>query len=233
MDILDRAAAQVNILAEAEQADEDWPKANEVMGMISSIGLVSLEKEGKIAEARDAISAEGMTPAAKAFVENYYSLVMCETQLQTLKESKEQADHAEALILAIGDVTADSQAAIEQARYYYDSLSDKAKEFVQEETLQILLDSEAKFLQIINELENAEDMIVVQPVIDAIESIGEVDLTKEDLITAVRVQYHTLNTRQKKSVSMYDQWKRRNIACGFKSFHEKSGRSGTYDSVYR
>ena len=205
VDILDRAAAQVNILAEAEQADEDWPKANEVMGMISSIGLVSLEKEGKIAEARDAISAEGMTPAAKAFVENYYSLVMCETQLQTLKESKEQADHAEALILAIGDVTADSQAAIEQARYYYDSLSDKAKEFVQEETLQILLDSEAKFLQIINELENAEDMIVVQPVIDAIESIGEVDLTKEDLITAVRVQYHTLNTRQKKLVSNYDQ----------------------------
>jgi uncharacterized repeat protein (TIGR02543 family) len=205
VDILDRAAAQINKLAEAEQTDEDWPKANEVMGMISSIGLVSLEKEEEIAEARNAISAEGMTPAAKAFVENYYSLVMCETQLQTLKESKEQAAHAEASILAIGEVTADSQEAIEQARYAYDSLSDKAKGFVQEETLQILLDSEAKFLQIINEIENAEDMVVVQPVIDAIESIGEVDLTKEDLIVAARTQYHTLNTKQKKLVSNYAQ----------------------------
>ncbi|MSB12089.1 InlB B-repeat-containing protein [Lactonifactor sp. BIOML-A6] len=203
IDYLNEVLNRIKDQAEEQQGDNDWAAANEIMGMITAIGPVSLDREALIIQTRSALLSEDLTVTAKAMVENYYSLVMAETQLNEIKKSKEAAETVSALILAIGTVTADSQEAIEKARYAYDALSAEEKAFVPAEDVTLLSDSEALYFEILNQIENEGDLKAAQSVIDAIEAIGEVELSKASQIEAVRQQYLSLSGKQKKMVTNY------------------------------
>lgn len=107
------------------------PQEEGVILLIDAIGTVTEDSADAIAAARSAYDA--LPKDAKAKVTNYDVLTAAETALAALKQEK--ADHAAAdavteKISAIGTVTKDSGAAIQNARKAYDALTDSQKALV-------------------------------------------------------------------------------------------------------
>lgn len=95
-----------------------------VIGLIQSIGDVTLEKEKTIRSAREAYDA--LTDAQKQAITNYATLTDAEKALAKLAspEDTAAAAHVDRLIAAIGEVTwAEDHLAIPQARKAYDALT--------------------------------------------------------------------------------------------------------------
>lgn len=114
-------------------------EAKSVEAQIGQIGDVTLESAVAIEEAEAAFAA--LTEEQKAEVKNYDVLLAARETYTGLKS--EAAQKTEALIDAIGDVTADSRAAIEQAQAAYDALS--AQEREQVENYAILQEAHERF----------------------------------------------------------------------------------------
>lgn len=112
-----------NVLAVASPAE------NAVMTLIDAIGdTVTLDSEEVITIARNAYDA--LTEGEKAKVTNYAELTAAENKLAQLKQDvadKAAADAVITKINAIGTVTKDSEAAIQDARAAYDALTDAQK----------------------------------------------------------------------------------------------------------
>ena len=97
------------------------------------------------------------------------------------------------LINNIGDVTIESENAINNARTAYDKLSDSLKECVKNYNL--LLNAEAEFAGLKGEIETIEKLIA---------DIGEVTYNSKNAIEAARSGYDALDEKQKNAVSNYD-----------------------------
>ncbi|MDE6149096.1 MAG: cadherin-like beta sandwich domain-containing protein, partial [Ruminococcus sp.] len=97
------------------------------------------------------------------------------------------------LIDNIGDVTINSESAINEARIAYDKLSDNLKDLV--DNYNLLLNAEAEFAGIKGEVETIEKLI---------EDIGEVTYDSKNAVEAARAGYDALDDELKKSVSNYD-----------------------------
>ena len=134
-----------DLKAATEKYDE--LKAEEVENLISAIGEVSVDKEtdseNSIVKAQKAYSK--LTKEQKNLVKNYADLEAAAEKYDELK-----AENTDKLISKIGDVTLDSEKAIEKARKAYDKLSDAQKELV--EKYEILVSAE----EALNELKEEE-----------------------------------------------------------------------------
>ena len=170
--------------AEARLADLKAAKA--VDDMIDAIGEVTLESEEAIAAARAAY--EALTEAQKAEVKSYDKLTAAEARLANLKAAKPVDD----MIDAIGEVTLESENAIDAARAAYEALTEAQQ-------------AEVKSY---DKLTAAEARLAVlkpaKPVEKLIDAIGEVTLGSESAIAAARTAYDNLTEAQQAEVKNYD-----------------------------
>ena len=169
------------------------PAVRDVIAKIRAIGEVALDKETAIAAARDAYDA--LTEAEKSAVTNYAVLEEAERKLEDLK----QAAAVDALIEAIGQVTLDSEEAIQAARGAYDALTEDQKLLV--ENLEGLTAAETALAALKATEADKEE---ARKVINLIEAIGEVTEDSEADIQAAREAYDALTDAQKAYVTNYE-----------------------------
>ena len=173
-------------LTAAEARLADLKAAKPVDDMIDAIGEVTLESEDAIAAARAAY--EALTEAQKAEVKSYDKLTAAEARLADLKAAKAVDD----MIDAIGEVTLESEGAIDAARAAYEALTEAQQ-------------AEVKSY---DKLTAAEARLAVlkpaKPVEKLIDAIGEVTLGSESAIQAARAAYDALTEEQKAEVKNYD-----------------------------
>ena len=173
-------------LTAAEARLADLKAAKPVDDMIDAIGEVTLESEGDIAAARAAY--ETLTEAQQAEVKSYDKLTAAEARLADLKAAKAVDD----MIDAIGEVTLESEGAIDAARAAYEALTEAQQ-------------AEVKSY---DKLTAAEARLAVlkpaKPVEKLIDAIGEVTLGSESAIAAARTAYDNLTEAQQAEVKNYD-----------------------------
>ena len=173
-------------LTAAEARLADLKAAKPVDDMIDAIGEVTLESEGAIAAARAAY--EALTEAQQAEVKSYDKLTAAEAHLADLKAAKAVDD----MIDAIGEVTLESEGAIDAARAAYEALTEAQQ-------------AEVKSY---DKLTAAEARLAVlkpaKPVEKLIDAIGEVTLGSESAIAAARTAYDNLTEAQQAEVKNYD-----------------------------
>ena len=195
-------------LAQLKKAKEDEDAAAAVEEKIDAIGEVTLSSEAAISEAREAYDA--LTEDQQELVENYETLTAAEEKLEQLKKEASDAELASAVeeqIAAIGEVTLDSEKAIEAARKAYDALTDDQKELV--ENYKTLTDAEEKLAQLKKEKEEADekakaDAEPAAAVDEKIDAIGKVTLDSEEAINAAREAYDALTEDQQDLVKNYE-----------------------------
>ena len=112
--------------------------------------------------------------------------------LKLLEQAREKYDtlcvgQVELQILAIGNVTLDSEDAIKSARSAYNALDDSAKALVSN-------------LQVLTDAEQALDRLKVKFVEDPIDSIGMVDINSGHSIIAAREAYEALEAELQPAV---------------------------------
>lgn len=128
LDTLEAAESRYDELREVD--------VNKVEGLISAIGEVQYNEtsKGKIDEARKAYDA--LNADQKALVENYETLVAAETTYI-------HVDNVAKKIEAIGEVTLDSEEAINEAKSAYDSLSESEKALISSHQEKLVAKEEA------------------------------------------------------------------------------------------
>ena len=115
-------------------------RALEAIQAIRAIGDVTLEKEDLIKAARAAYDA--VPEAQKDEVVNYFLLERAEQTLTKLKGDQASLTELEQKIRAIGEVTLEKEAQINEARSQYNSFPDELRAQVPEELYQILTAAE-------------------------------------------------------------------------------------------
>ena len=173
-------------LTAAEARLADLKAAKPVDDMIDAIGEVTLDSESAIAAARAAY--EALTEAQQAEIKSYDKLTAAEARLADLKAAKAVDD----MIDAIGEVTLESEGAIDAARAAYEALTEAQQ-------------AEVKSY---DKLTAAEARLAVlkpaKPVEKLIDAIGEVTLGSESAIAAARTAYDNLTEAQQAEVKNYD-----------------------------
>ena len=132
-------------------------------------------------------------PTLRNYVSNYWEL------MDALEEEENQsAQKVVDLIDAIGEVTLESEGAIQEAREAYEALSAEQKEKV---TNYEKLTAAEKALE---ELKDAQAKEEIQEVMDKIDAIGEVTLDSEKAIAEAEKAYEALSEKDQKLVTNYE-----------------------------
>lgn len=187
--------------AELKAAAEDAAAAEPVIAQINAIGKVTLESKRLIEAAEAAYAA--LTESQQALVTNYETLTAARAAYDALVQA--EADNQAAAqavmdqIAAIGTVTLDSEAAIQEARTAYDALTAVQKALVTNLTVLTNAESTLAALQ-----KQAADEQAAKAVDELIAAIGEVTLEKEEQIAAARDAYNQLTSDQKRLVEKLD-----------------------------
>ena len=173
-------------LTAAEARLADLKAAKVVDDMIDAIGEVTADSGEAVQAARAAYDA--LTDAQKAEVKNYDVLTAAERRLANLQAILPVEDKID----AIGEVTLDSENAIQAARAAYDALTEEQKAEVK--SYDKLTAAEARLT----------DLKAAKAVDDMIDAIGEVTLESEGAIDAARAAYEALTEAQQAEVKSYD-----------------------------
>ena len=174
-----------NVLTAAEARLAVLKPAKAVDDMIDAIGEVTADSGEAVQAARAAYDA--LTDAQKAEVKNYDVLTAAERRLANLQAILPVEDKID----AIGEVTLDSENAIQAARAAYDALTEEQKAEVK--NYDVLTAAEARLA----------DLQAAKPVEKLIDAIGEVTLASESAIQAARAAYDALTEAQKAEVRNY------------------------------
>lgn len=187
--------------AELKAAAEDALAAEPVIAQINAIGKVTLESKRQIEAAEAAYAA--LTESQQALVTNYETLTAARAAYDALVQG-EAANQAAAQavmdqISAIGAVTLESEAAIQEARAAYTKLTPAQQALVN--NLTVLTNAESTLAAL---KKQAADEKAAKAVDELIAAIGEVTLEKEEQIAAAREAYNTLTSDQKRLVEKLD-----------------------------
>ena len=183
--------------AELKAAAEDAAAAEPVIAQINAIGKVTLESKRLIEAAEAAYAA--LTDSQQKLVSNYETLTAARAAYDALVQA--EADNQAAAqavmdqIAAIGTVTLESEAAIQQARAAYDLLTPAQKALVT--NLTVLTNAESTLAAL---KKQAADEKAAKAVDELIAAIGDVTLEKEEQIAAARDAYNALTSDQKRLV---------------------------------
>ncbi len=161
--------------------------ASRVRRLIDAIGEVTADSADKIAAANEAYGK--LTEAEKEKVTNYPVL---EAAVKAYEQLLGDIAAAELAINSIGEVTADSEAAIKNARSMYDALSESERSKVSNYSK--LTEAEAAYAGISAVIESVEKKI---------SAIGTVDKNSGEKIAAARKAYDALPASSKGHVSNY------------------------------
>lgn len=196
-DVLEAAEARY---AELVGAAEDAAAAEPVIKLIDAIGTVTLNSGAKIEAAEEAYGK--LTESQKALVTNYQVLVDARAAYDALvQQAAGDQQAAQAVIdkiAEIGEVTLDSEAAIQAARAAYDLLTPAQKNLVTNYVTLTNAESTLAALQ-----KDAADQAAADAVEALIDAIGEVTVEKEEQITAAREAYNALTADQKRLVENF------------------------------
>ena len=190
-------AMQDKIALLKTDAQYNQQEADEVIALISAIPTLTpanyVASESSITSARSAYDALG--DGAKALVSNYAALQAAEARLAELKGEAAAAAQVDALVSAIGDVTLDSETAINAARTAYNALNAEAQGMVK--NLSVLTAAEARLAELKQAKSDAE---AVEAKINA---IGTVDASGacKNKINEARTAYNALSADAKAMVS--------------------------------
>ncbi len=158
--------------------------------LIDAIGTVDLTKGDKITAAENAYNA--LSPEAQEYVENRNALKTARDTYNKLMADKAKVDAVIDAIESIGEVTLDSETAINAAKELYTNLDDILKADV---TNKSTLDkAEAKLASLKK----------VKAVKEKIDAIGEVSLTSITAITEAEAAYKALSNEEKELVSNHN-----------------------------
>lgn len=161
-------------------------EAKSVEAQIGQIGDVTLESAAAIEEAEASFAA--LTEEQKAEVKNYDVLLAARETYTGLKS--EAAKRTEALIDAIGEVTADSRSAIEQAQAAYDALSAQEREQVENDAA----------LQAAHERFAALKSAAVLELEARIGALGAVTLDSESAVEQAEAAFAALSEEEQRQV---------------------------------
>lgn len=184
--------------AELKGDQEDAAAAAPVIAKINAIGKVTINSKSLI-EAAEAAYAE-LTESQKALVTNYDVLVAARAAYDELVQAQQGDQEAAQAVIekinAIGTVTLESEAAINEARTAYDKLTASQKALVT--NYAVLTNAESTYAALIKQ---QADEAAAKTVEDLIAAIGEVTVEKEEQIIAARDAYNALTSDQKRLVS--------------------------------
>ena len=187
------SVSNYEVLTAAEAAAAAEP----VIAQINAIGKVTLESKRLIEAAEAAYAA--LTDSQQKLVSNYETLTAARAAYDALVQA--EADNQAAAqavmdqIAAIGTVTLESEAAIQQARAAYDLLTPAQKALVT--NLTVLTNAESTLAAL---KKQAADEKAAKAVDELIAAIGDVTLEKEEQIAAARDAYNALTSDQKRLV---------------------------------
>lgn len=169
-----------------------------VIEKIDSIGVVTVESEAAIQDARAAY--EQLDVRQKKLVTNYEVLEAAEAALIVAKENAAAIANVVDLIDSIGEVTAtqSSKRRIDRAREAYNELAPELQ--AQVTNYSVLTAAEARYAELVGA---AEDAAAAQPVIDLINAIGTVTLNSGARIEAAEEAYALLTESQQALVTNY------------------------------
>ena len=163
---------------------------------LSKFETATVENLKNKVEAGRTLYGEMLQKADGNQIKNAYDAIY--EAIKGLKEDVDgpKAEAVDQLIDAIGEVTLESEKAINDARTAYDALTDKQKNLVTK--LDVLEAAESRLAVLKQE---AADKAAAQIVIDQITAIGDVTLEKEADIVAARNAYNVLTEDQKAYVT--------------------------------
>ena len=203
----DEACEKVTAAYEAVCAEDTANRmvADRVIAEIQGIGEVTLESKGAIDTARAAYGE--LTAAQKKLVTNLSALEEAERMYGALKKADdaekgkdEAVENVIEKIQAIGTVTLESKAIIDEARNAYDALTDAQKELVT--NYAVLEKAEEDYAELKREEEAQQaDRNAAKSVMEKIEAIGEVTLESKAAIEEARNAYDALTDAQKELVT--------------------------------
>lgn len=189
---MERALTLLNEMAQEQMTGEDDLAANEVETQIAAfMGQVTLEQEEEVKAVRAAY--DGLTVIQKALVENYFSLVSLEMDLEQQRADLQQAAQVDEMILQIGEVTLDSASYITSVRMAFQQLTADQKQLV--ENYQTLVKAENTMAGLKYDYQRAEK------VTEKIQGIGTVTLDSENAILKAEKAYEALTEAQRQYLS--------------------------------
>lgn len=166
-----------------------------VIELINNLGNEIALKDAKaISEARAAYDA--LSEEEQEMITNYSKLIDLEAKLAVLIENDNRVKEVEKLISSIGNVSIESQEAIEQAREAYNNLNEEQKVLVNERTLRQLETAE-ETLSVLKE--SAARIALVQEKIQAIPNLEDLNLEDNSfqLISEAHAAYLMLSEEEK------------------------------------
>lgn len=205
----DGSKVTFKLVVSTKEEDKAAAVAN-VTKKITEIGEVTLDKENMIKDARREYN--GLLKSLQKQVKNYGTLTAAENKLNELKKAKaeeeqkleKEAKAVDEKISAIGEVTLDKEAAINEARKAYDALSDGAKKKVEKyEDLKAAEKKLEELKKAIAEEEDAKLEKEAKAVDEKISAIGKVTLGSKKAIAGARKAYDALRDEAKKKVKNY------------------------------
>jgi len=176
------------------QLVEDKAAADAVIAQIEAIGNVTLNSETAIQDAETAYAA--LTQAQKDLVTNYATLEAARNTYNDLVADKAAADAVIAKINAIGTVTLDSVAAIQDAETAYAALTQAQKDLVT--NYATLTAARTAYDKLVAD-KAAADAVIAQ-----IDAIGTVTLDSKTAIETAETAYAALTEDQKTLVTNYN-----------------------------
>lgn len=166
----------------AKNKQLQWSSSSDHIATVTQTGVVNGVSAGTATITAEAQDGSGITGIIQIIVEEF-------------TEDDIAAERVIGFIDAIGTVTLDSKAAIDEARKAYDALSDAQKDLVT--NLQKLTDAESEY----NELMHLMNEEAAKAVRDKIAAIGPVTLHSQTVIQDARNAYNLLSSDQKKLVT--------------------------------
>lgn len=194
--LLDAEARYAQLVGAAEDAKAAQP----VIDLINAIGTVTLNSGAQIEAAEAAYAL--LTESQQALVTNYQVLVEARAVYDELVQQAAGNQQAAQAVIdkinAIGEVTLDSEAAIQVARDAYDALTPAQQALVT--NYAVLTNAETTLAALQKEAADRAAADAVEALIDA---IGDVTLEKEGQINAAREAYNALTSDQKRLVENF------------------------------
>lgn len=196
----DQKAEMDKIKTDAQLTKEE--NIADVVAKIDAIGTVTLESKGKIDAAREAY--DKLAADDKAGVTNYDSLVAAEAKYKEIYDKAEADKKAVAnvigLIDEIGEVSLDSEAAINKARTAYDALEKELKDGVT--NYETLTKAETKYAELVEQ--DKANKEAANKVTEKINALGTITLESKEALEEARKAYDALTDEQKALVTSLD-----------------------------
>ncbi len=184
--------AEVTNYEVAKEAENTIAEMHAIQDDIAQLDILSLDTQ---AEIKDVIARfEALSYEQRAKISNAKKLLDLQDALIANEDNLRQAQDVVNQIIALPNITLDSEYALHQVVYNYEKLSEEAKAYVT--NLNTLQQAQAAYKKLY-------DQHRAQFVVDKIYAIGAVNASKAQLINDALLAYEVLSIEQRAYVTNY------------------------------